>query len=391
MVKTPVFVGIDPGTTSAYAILDVEGNLVEVYSSKELGLSELISLVIKKGLPIVVGTDKTKLPDLIERFAAKVGCKIVVPPYDLKANEKKELANGKRFKDTHQMDSLASAIYAYKKHVGTIKKINKYVDENSKKNMANEIITYVIREGLSIQQAVALLEGKDEETRTVRNVIEERVLGKKDFIRLYERMQVFKKDNVLLRRYTRELRNKVRKLDGEVSLLNKKKRKVLDSKKVDVLFRFKEKRIEELGRKLDEKDRKIKDREEEIKDASLFISKTNGNYLLKKLRNLGLDEFEKKKKLLNVSKGDVLFVDDPNIYNNKVVESLKDKVSTIIYANVLNKKTSLELAFNFISSEDLILREFGDFALVKKDILDKKLQGKSILNKIIEDYKKSRR
>ena len=37
-----IVVGIDPGTTTAYAILDLEGNIVVLKSSKNLGLSGVL-------------------------------------------------------------------------------------------------------------------------------------------------------------------------------------------------------------------------------------------------------------------------------------------------------------------------------------------------------------
>ena len=41
-----IIIGIDPGTTTAFSILDVNGNLLKIASYKNFGLSALISMVV---------------------------------------------------------------------------------------------------------------------------------------------------------------------------------------------------------------------------------------------------------------------------------------------------------------------------------------------------------
>ena len=50
MEKKLLIAGIDPGTTTAYALLDLKGNIVRVESSKEFNLNTLIKKItdIKK-------------------------------------------------------------------------------------------------------------------------------------------------------------------------------------------------------------------------------------------------------------------------------------------------------------------------------------------------------
>ena len=47
--KPWLIVGIDPGTTVAYAILDLNGTVIKTLSKKELDLSSLITEIIKLG------------------------------------------------------------------------------------------------------------------------------------------------------------------------------------------------------------------------------------------------------------------------------------------------------------------------------------------------------
>ncbi|MCK5282969.1 MAG: DUF460 domain-containing protein [Nanoarchaeota archaeon] len=393
MSRAPIIIGIDPGTTSAYAILDIDKTVIDIGSAKEIGLSGLIKQIVRNGFPVVVGTDKAKVPDLIGKFAAKTGCKIAAPEYDLKVGEKKLLIKNYIFRNTHEMDALASALYAYNYYTDLIKRIMKYVKVNSKEQITNELIIYVIRRGLPIKDAAQLIEGKDEETKVVRKVIEEKDTRKKDFVGLYNKFKRLEKDNLFLKGQNAALANGNNELKQELAGLDKllNKKSVIKSRKIDALFSFKEQRARELEKRLRENEKEISELRKEIKKAHSFISRLNRCYLLKKLNNLGIREFEGKKEGLNISKGDILLVGNVNIYNRDVLKLMEDKINVIIYEEKPNEKTRDELKFELISSKDLFVEEFGSYALVEKRQLDKGLQKKNILNKIIREYKESRK
>ena len=61
--KQLLIVGIDPGTTLGYAAIDFEGNLVKVWSEKNLDMGSLISKLIRLGRPLIVAGDKEYNPE----------------------------------------------------------------------------------------------------------------------------------------------------------------------------------------------------------------------------------------------------------------------------------------------------------------------------------------
>ncbi len=117
MEKPLLIVGIDPGTTVGYAMLDVEGRLLVTDSAKEISIGDLISKVIEKGKPILVGCDKKKTPQFVDKFKTKVGAKVVSPKEDMKYKEKRNMTKLFPFKNKHQMDAIASALYAWKSEI----------------------------------------------------------------------------------------------------------------------------------------------------------------------------------------------------------------------------------------------------------------------------------
>jgi len=79
----PTILGIDPGTTTGYAVLDVTGNLLKKGSAKNISMGSLISKVIRSGNPIIIGCDKKTTPWFVEKMAAQLGAKVIYPAKDL--------------------------------------------------------------------------------------------------------------------------------------------------------------------------------------------------------------------------------------------------------------------------------------------------------------------
>lgn len=392
MVSTPIIVGLDPGTTSAYAILNSNGEIMELDSSRDISLDEIIKRVMKIGSPVIVGTDKSKIPDLVEKFSARTGSKISSPEEDLRVEEKKLITRDFHYKDSHEMDALAGALFAYKKILRTIEKIKSFVKEQSKEAYTNELIIYVIKEGLSIRSSISLIENKDEEAKIINDVIYEKRLDKRDFLKLFDKIKRLESENKVLVKHNNEIIKKNFRLEDESKKneMELRKKQFLKSKKIDKLFSLKEKRADELNKKIDENNKVIQELNRKIENLYRIFSELNSKYVLKKLNNLSEREYEKKKSVLKIVKGDILFVDDVNIYSEKIIEILKDTVQVIVCKNKINQRTQEVIPFQLISSQNLKIEEFEDFAIVEKDALNKLISKREILHKIIEEYKKGR-
>ena len=150
--------GLDPGSTVGIALLDLDGNLVHVDSFKG-DLYEAIKRATQFGKILVVGTDVCKVPRFVEKFAIKVGARIVVPDYDLLFHEKRKktkefLKNlDIKLKDKHQMDALAAALIAFRQYNGLFSKIDSKVGVN----MSRKIRELVLVEDIPIRKALGLV------------------------------------------------------------------------------------------------------------------------------------------------------------------------------------------------------------------------------------------
>jgi hypothetical protein len=197
---------------------------------------------------------------------------------------------------------------------------------------------------------------------------------------------------LLLQKYNKELKTRILKLHEDVSRLSniKGRRDSLNAKKIDTLFSYKQRAMEELDKKNKEIEAKIDDILDEKNKINEFISTANGKYIIKKLENLGNNELEAKKKLLNISVGDMLLVEDVNIYNDKALKWLKERVQIILYRKKLSKTSKTDLKFEMIPAEKIKMQEIEHFAHVAIDEMNRKIEMKNIFHRIVKDYKDSR-
>src|SRR3989338_6058983 len=135
-------IGVDHGTTSAYSILDLNGTILKQHSGKELTLAMMIEQIMQVCHPLIISTDKAKVPSFVEELSRKLGTILVVPPEDLKREDKRELILRSGHKDNsengHQADSLSAALYAHRRSLPRLDKINTFLREKKIEYTRNE-------------------------------------------------------------------------------------------------------------------------------------------------------------------------------------------------------------------------------------------------------------
>jgi len=122
----PLIVGVDPGSTSAVAMINFEGELVALESGKNFPPSDMITEIVEIGKAIVVTSDKAETPSKVEKLSNSVGAHTFELEKDLSQDRKRELGEGE---NSHERDASAAAIYAYKHLRDNIKKIKRISKE----------------------------------------------------------------------------------------------------------------------------------------------------------------------------------------------------------------------------------------------------------------------
>jgi len=387
MSKQLLIIGIDPGATAGYAVLDINGKLLKVGSSKDLKLSDLISRIIEIGKPLIVGCDVTPSPRFVEKFSIKTGSRLIVPDKDLMQEEKDQLTMGFKLKNMHQKDALASAFFAYKIIKPLFDKIDKFLKESGKQELADDVRVLVIKNNISIKSAIRILEKPEEEAKEIQKAIEKKVLSEEDFINLYEKLKKSEEEIRLLKQQNQNLMDRAASLEDKNKFLIKRLAKLIPREKIAQRFSYKEKRINALNKEIEDKKSAIASLQNEVIKLNDFISDIRNNVIAKKLDNLGYKEFESKKEKLNIKQGDILLVDDADIYSDKTIDELRNKIQMVI-AKKISKK--VKFPFTVIDAKNLKIKEMGLFALIDKKTLEAEISKQDILTKVIDEYRKER-
>ncbi len=378
-----LIIGVDPGTTLGYAIINDKGDFITSGSGKEFTMSELINNIISFGRPLIVGCDKNPPPWFAESLAVKLGAKLFFPRQDLLVAEKRMLAKDYDVKlNAHEVDALASAILAFDKHKNFFGKIERFLEEKDKKELEEAVKLIMVRnEDLPLEASLAMAEQKDKEKiiETPRQIVKETeksAFSEKMLREMQEKI-------ILLEEQNRNLSFLIREKDNLIKRLGKK---VLGAPKEE-LVDFKEKRIKHYTKQLKDNTRLIQHYEKELRRKDEFLIALKNKVLVKKLDDLSWDEFSAKK-FLDIQQGDIIFVNNPGSISQKVVDELKGKVKLIITDNVPKRGDD---TFVFLKPEGIITKENANFAIAEKNAIEEALKKRDLLKNIVDEYKKERK
>ena len=77
-----MIVGIDPGTTTALAALDLDGNLLHLESPRQMTMSDVIEALYKVGKPLVIASDVEEMPFTVEKIRRAFSAIAYTPKQD---------------------------------------------------------------------------------------------------------------------------------------------------------------------------------------------------------------------------------------------------------------------------------------------------------------------
>ena len=125
--RDPVVVGIDPGTTTAGAVVGLDGTVLDRFSSRAVDAAALTEWVVERGRPVVVAADVTPMPETVEKLRRSVDAAGWTPASDLPVDEKLHRTREEGYDNDHERDALAAALSAYDAHADQFERIARKV------------------------------------------------------------------------------------------------------------------------------------------------------------------------------------------------------------------------------------------------------------------------
>lgn len=250
----PILVGVDIGVTTGLAIYDLNRNLLYVGNKRNVSIENLIKEISSFGKPIIIATDKKKVPQPIAKIAASFNCKVFSPDHDLTVEEKESIIRIP-IKDDHEKDALAAATFAYKYFAPQFNNIDKNLESLGLKEYSDKVKEMIInKEAKNIAEAIEKIKPKEEEKKVI---VKEIYLNWREKAKELEKeLKEEKRSYEILKTYTQKLEEKIKELE-------KQKQELLEEQV---------KKNEET-RKMILKDKEIKLRDILIKQLQFELSK----------------------------------------------------------------------------------------------------------------------
>ncbi|MCU4719400.1 DUF460 domain-containing protein [Halapricum hydrolyticum] len=153
-----VLVGVDPGTTTAVAIVSLDGSVLDVYSTRTDDAAAVTEWIVERGRPVVVAADVTPMPNTVEKLRRSFDAAGWVPDSDLPVDEKQHRTREVPYDNDHERDALAAALSAYDDHEDQIDRI---VTKVPPEQPVGPVVADVVAGDHSVESALAAREDDD--------------------------------------------------------------------------------------------------------------------------------------------------------------------------------------------------------------------------------------
>jgi len=195
-----VIVGIDPGTTTAAAVVSLDGRVLDRFSSRTADRAELTEWLIDRGRPLIVAADVRPMPQTVEQFRRSFDATGWEPASDIPVDEKVHRTRDFEYENDHERDAMAAALYAYDDHEDQFDRI---AEKTPRQFDREEVIAHVVSGGASVEAALREL-SDDPETDDEDSTHEPRELSDEE-----QRIKALEDQVDRLQSHTEELESKL--------------------------------------------------------------------------------------------------------------------------------------------------------------------------------------
>jgi len=387
-----LIVGVDPGSTTAVAALDLRGEVVDIKSKKGWSPGEVVEFISSLGKPVVISTDKSSPPEFVSKIKASFNAVLYTPKEDISVEKKRLLTSKYITSNDHERDALAAAIDAFNSYKNKLINIEKRLPAG----IDSDRIKAEIIKGTPLKE---ILSETKEESRTEKfqtdNVSREEVIRRD---RVIERL---KEENTILSRKIKELRDEIDNLRARIASISREEHEKI---RKETYVQNLEREIAELKRKLREKDEEIERLKQRIEMLrKMKMLEFQGWKEVKVLRKFTREEIERAEREMGISEGDIILIIDSSGGSASLAEMLcKKGIKAIICssemshlaAEIFERYSVPRISFDeveFMMGDDIAVVNAEKFEKVYAEKLEEAKRRKiDQLERLVEEYRKRR-
>jgi len=269
-----VLVGIDPGTTTAAAVVGLDGEVLDVLSTRTADTAAVIEWIIERGRPILVAADVTPMPETVEKIRRSFDAAGWTPDRDLPVDTKKHRTRQQGYDNDHERDAMAAALAAYDDHEDQFERVARKVPPRQD---VGPVLARVVGDEESVESVLTDLQedgdGTDEESseHTERELTED----EKQIKRLKARVERLEDHVESLEETIENKDEKLREYEHELSDARREERR--EARKRREVTRL-ERETDRLERKVTRKDERIDELEGKLERLKALWKLDHSNF-----------------------------------------------------------------------------------------------------------------
>ena len=367
-----LIVGIDPGTTTAVAALDLDGNLLHLASSRQMNMGDVVESLCRVGKPLIIASDVQEMPHSVEKIRRAFSAVAYTPKQDVSVETKVELTAAFPYGNDHERDALSAALDAHRQYRHKFQNLLKRIPPG---HDLDEVRARVIR-GQSLDQVIG-----DMNAITPMPLIDAPMVPVE--VKHDEKVRVLDGMVKRLRTFVGELQEEVKEKDYEIQRLQARLRKIHTSQdakiakdteviKKDVIIQSLKKRL----RKEERHNRNLSKRIVRIKQfAELSM---DGEVLpVKVMEALTKEGFRRLIEDVGIEEGDIIFVTRLDGWGKSVVKDLAGiRIKAVVTGEAVLAESDprmlpifREMGIPLISDKDAGVQVRGNRGLCGKEML----------------------
>jgi predicted RNase H-like nuclease (RuvC/YqgF family) len=404
-----VIVGIDPGTTTAAAVVGLDGSVFDVFSTRTEDTAGVIEWLIERGRPLLVAADVTPIPETVEKFRRSFDAAGWVPETDLPVDEKLHRTREVEYDNDHERDALAAALFAFDDHADQFERVSRKVPPDVDRGT---VIARVLKNEESVESVLRDLadEESDEEDD---HVHEERELTEeeKEIRRLRDRAERLESLVDDLESTVEEREETIEEYREELSEARREeRRKARERQEVSRLEREKSRLERELSKER-ERSEELGDKLERLKalwklDHSNFADVNTENDLVpvKVVEQFTRDAIDRTVEQYGIAAGDVVYLRDASGAGRSTAERLVDLDPRVVLREGGLSQVADEVLFEYevpvAPADDVTVQEVDELAVARESEVQsavedwerraeerRKEQKESMVDQIISEHR----
>ena len=380
-----VLVGIDPGTTTAVAIVGLDGQVLDTLSTRTADTAAVIEWIIERGRPVVVAADVAGMPSTVEKIRRSFSAAGWTPERDLPVDEKQHRTRDEGYENDHERDALAAALFAFDDFEDTFERIATKVPARIE---TGAVIARVVAGEESVESVLSDLTESDEpddedDEHEPRELTEE----EKRIKRLESRVE-------RLDSHVTDLREE---LDDRDETIAEYERELTEARREERQRARERREIDRMERENERLERELDDQQEQTEAVEAKLSR------LKELWRLDHANFadvaERKRGLVPVkpvakftksaiaaadehwelAPGDVVYLRDASGAGRSTAEALAAREPRVVLKSGGLSEVAREVLFEHeiptAPAEDVTIEELDDLAVAREREVESAIEG----------------